>query len=151
MLKGWTRNGPASRGFWFPDDDAAHVRIDQFFDSWRYPDAEAVASASAVDDEQTEEQDMDVEVWRAMPPRKPAGEPEAEPEPDPEPDQVDPLRAAFIQALADGDTAADPDGMMRVLRCGAGDFYAVLGELIDDGIVVEDGTGLLLSEGFNAA
>jgi len=138
---------------WFPDDEAAHVRIDQFFDNWRYPDAEAVASASAVDvgqdDEQTEDQDMDVEIVRMMPPRKPAEEPEMEPvpepDPEPEPDQVEPLREAFIQALADG-RAADPDELMRELRCGAAEFYAVLGELHEDGVVVEDGTGIRLTE-----
>jgi hypothetical protein len=28
---------------------------------------------------------------------------------------------------------------MRELKCSAAEFYAVLGELIDDGIVIEDG------------
>jgi hypothetical protein len=58
---------------------------------------------------------------------------------------VEPLREAFIQALADG-RAADPDELMRELRCGAAEFYAVLGELHEDGVVVEDGTGIRLTE-----
>jgi hypothetical protein len=135
---------------WFSDDEAAHARIDDFFDDWQYPDAEAVATVSAVDvgqdDEQTKEQHMDVEPWRAMPARKPADEPD----PEPEPDHLDPLREAFIRALADGRAASD-DGLMRELRCSAAEFYAGLGELIDDGVVVEDGAGIRLAEGFNAA
>jgi hypothetical protein len=39
---------------------------------------------------------------------------------------------------------------MRELKCSAAEFYAALGELIDDGIVIEDRAGIRLSEGFNA-
>ena len=161
---------------WFPDDEAAHARVDCFFDNWRYPDAEAVASASAVDDEQTEEQDMDVEIVRMMPPRKPAEEPAqrsdtsappeptdapagqakatvSDPEPEPEHDRFEPLRAAFIRALAGGYRAADPDEMMRALRqdglqIDTSDFHTVLGQLTeDDGpVVFEPGRGLWLKE-----
>jgi hypothetical protein len=46
--------------------------------------------------------------------------------------------------------AADDDELMRELKCGAGDFYAMLGQLTEDGVVVEDGTGVRLSESCNA-
>jgi hypothetical protein len=101
---------------WFPDDEAAHARIDQFFDNWQYADAEAVATASAVDDEPDDErpEEQDVDVWRAMPPRKPAEKPEleavSEPDSEPEPDQPDPLREAVADARGDGVT--DPDAVM---------------------------------------
>jgi hypothetical protein len=132
--------------YWFPDDEAAHARVDCFFDGWRYPDAEdvdevPVVAASQNDEPVPEEKDVDVEVWRVMPPLKSADEPE--PDPEPEPDQVGPLREAFIQALADG-RAADPDELVRELKCSAAEFFAVLAELID-GVVVEDGTRIQLA------
>jgi hypothetical protein len=127
---------------WFPDDEAAHVRIDQFFDNWRYPDAENVDEvpvvAASPNDEQTEEQDVDVEIVRMMPPRMPAEEPEAEPvqesAPEPEHDPLEPLREAVADARGDG--VMDPDALMRRLsqdgvRFDVADFYAVLSELAE--------------------
>jgi hypothetical protein len=73
----------------FPGDEVMRARVERFIESasqdrdWN--SSEAVASASAVDvgqdDEQPEEQGMDVEIVRMMPRRKPAEEPEAEPVP----------------------------------------------------------------------
>ena len=51
----------------------------------------------------------------------------------------------FIQALGTGEAASD-DQMMPELKCSAAEFYAVFGELIDDGVVVEDGAGIRLAE-----
>jgi hypothetical protein len=61
--------------YWFPDDEAAHARVDCFFDSWRYPDAEAVAGASAVDFGQDEEPDSHTARTNSWGPvsRTPAG------------------------------------------------------------------------------
>jgi hypothetical protein len=130
--------------YWFPDDEAAHARVDRFFDEWRYAEVE----------EQTEEPEQELVSGEAVAEvelvPEPVLVPESEPDPEPEPDPVDPLREAFIQVLEAGGVV-DDDALMRELRCGAREFFAVLGELVEDGIVVEDGTGIWLSEGRSVA
>ena len=47
---------------WFPDDEAAHARIDDFFDNWQSPD-EPIEEPKQVE-ELVQEQDVYVEIVR---------------------------------------------------------------------------------------